>query len=371
MKQVCALIVVMTVGMTLGACGKASKGANIASSATVGPSASGTTSTSTTTSPHAPSAQARAITEFGHKASPADRQAITALVKRYYAAAASDDGATACSLIYSTIAESVAEDYGQAPAPASLSGNTCEVVMSKLFRQVPQQPSAVLATTEVTGVRVNGRKGYALLRSKTIPAGDIPLQRELGTWRIGTLIGSALPGTEAADLAISASSGPKAIAKPHFDEPGVPLVKDANDGEDDPASNDDEPVIDFGHAASAADQKAIALLIRRFYTATSAADGRAICSLVYDVVAETIPEKYEQAPGLKGKTCAEVMSKVFAPLRRQTERDRRKLKVTRVRVEGPRGLVMVYLGKRPEPYFLVHRQGAAWKMQRLSITTLP
>jgi hypothetical protein len=359
----CALTAAVAISVVVGACGGANKGANVASS-----SSSSSTTTSTGPSPHAPSPQAKVITEYGQEASPADKKAITALVKRYYAAAAADDGATACSLIYSPLSESVAEDYGQAPGPASLAGKTCQVVMSKLFRQVPGQPSSVLATTEVTGVRVKGRKGYALLRSKAIPEGDISVERELGTWKVVTLIGGALPGSP---TPAPPSTGPSKTSPSHYDEPGTPRIGDANDGDADPGSNDDEPVIDFGQVASAADKQAITRLVKSFYAATSAANGPAICSLIYNVIAETVPENYEQSPGLKGRTCAEVMGKVFAQRRRQTLRDRRKLRVARVRVEGSKGIAMVYLGKHPEPYFLVHRQGAEWKMQRLFITTLP
>lgn len=356
------MLATVALSVLAGSCGGTGKDASVMSIRS-------STSPQTPTAP-APvdSAAAKAITRFGHDAAPGDKQAITALVKRYYAAAAADDGATACALIYSPLSESVAEDYGQAPAPASLAGKTCQVVMSKLFRQVPGQASAVLASTEVTGVRVKGMKGYALLRSKAIPEGDIPVERELGVWRIGTLIGEALPGAPSPAPPPTASNK---TSPSHYEEPGTPKVKDANDSDDDPASNDDEPVIDFGRPASAADAQAIATLVKRYYAATSAADGAAICSLLYNVIAETIPEDYEDSPGFRGRTCAEVMGKVFAQRRRQTLRDRRKLRVTRVRVEGAKGIVMVYLGKRPEPYFLVHRQGAEWKMERMFITTLP
>jgi hypothetical protein len=346
------------IGVVVGACGGANKG-------TTGTS---TLATSTTASTHPPSPQAKAITEYGREASPAERQAITALVNRYYAAAAADDGATACVLIYSPLSESVAEDYGQAPAPASLAGKTCQVVMSKLFRQVPGQSSAVLATTEVTRVRVKGRKGYALLRSKAMPEGDILVERELGTWRIGTPIGSPLPGSPSP---APRSTGPGKTSPSHYDEPGVPRVRDANDGDDDPSSNDDEAVVDFGHAASNADQNAITTLIKRFYAATGAANGKVICSLVYNVIAETIPENYEQSLGLKGATCDKIMAKVFAPRRKQLARDGHKVRVTRVRVEGTKGIAMVYLGKHPDPYFLVHRQRSEWKMQTMFTDHLP
>jgi hypothetical protein len=242
------------------------------------------------------------------------------------------------------------------------------MVMSKLFRQVPGQPSAVLGATEVTGVRVKGRKGYALLHSRAMPEGDISVERELGVWKVGALIGGALIGSPSP---ASTSTGPSKTSPPHYDEPGTPKNTDANDGDDDPGSNDDEPVVDFGKAASPADARAITTLVKRFYAATSAANGPGICSLIYNVIAETIPENYENSPEAKGRTCAEIMGKVFAKQHRQVARDRSRLRVTRVRVEGNKGIVIVYLGKHPEPYFLVHRQGSEWKMQRLFITTLP
>jgi hypothetical protein len=362
MRQACALVAAVVVGIVVGACGSANNGAKVASNAASNPS------TSTTASAHSPSPQAKAIVEYGQPASPADKQAITALVNRYYAAAAADDGATACSLIYSPLSESVAEDYGQAPAPASLAGKTCEVVMSKLFRQVPGQPSAVLATTVVTGVRVKGRKAFALLRSKAMPEGDVPLQRELGIWKIGTLIGGPLPGSPSP---APPTTGASKTSIPHFDEPGTPRVKDTNDRDADPGSNDDEPVIDFGQAASAADEKAIVSLVRHFYSATSAADGPAICSLLYDVVAETVTEDYEAIHGLGTTSCGKTLTKMFASRRRQSTRERRILQVTRVRVEGAKGIVSVYVGKYPEPYFLVHRQGGGWRMQTLFSDGLP
>jgi hypothetical protein len=354
MRQVVATGVAVALTVVAGACGGAGKGTSAASSS------------STATTPHAASAEARRIVEYGHEASPADKQAITALVKRYYTAAAADDGATACSLIYSPLSESVAEDYGQAPGPAYLNGKTCAVVMAKLFRRLPGQSPSVLAATEVTGVRVNGRKGYALLHSAAIPEGDIPVTRELGTWRVGTLIGGAVPGTKAPPALRT-----KANTHSNYDDPGTPKVKDTKDTDEDPASNDDEAVIDYGHAASPADSNAIATLVKRFYAATNAADGTAICSLVYDVVVEGVPEDYEQSPGSKGATCAEVMTKVFARRRSQTARELGKLRVTRVRVEGTKGLVMIYTGTHPDQYFLVHRQGPAWKMQTMFVANLP
>lgn len=126
---------------------------------------------------------------YGYPANGSDRRAITALVRTYYAAAAADDGAVACTLIYSTLADSVAEDYGRPPGPAALRGSTCRAVMTKLFRRVPDQPAAVLARTEVTGVRVYQGRGFALLHSSAMPHGEVAVARQGDRWRLQWLIG--------------------------------------------------------------------------------------------------------------------------------------------------------------------------------------
>jgi hypothetical protein len=130
------------------------------------------------------------IRSYGHAASAADKRAIAALVKRYYAAAAASDGAKACPLMYSTLQEAIPEDYGQPPGPAYARGKTCAVVMSKLFAHVH---SRLAGAFEMTGVRVDGREARALLGSRTTPARFILATRERGAWKIDELLGQPLP----------------------------------------------------------------------------------------------------------------------------------------------------------------------------------
>jgi hypothetical protein len=133
------------------------------------------------------------VLHYGHVASAADKRVIAALVERYYAAAAAGDGAKACPLIFSLLAESVPEDYGQPPGPPSLRGKTCAVVMSKLFKQRHQELAVDAATFEVTGVRVDGKRGLALLSFGSVRDRNIPVHREFGVWKIGDLVDSGSP----------------------------------------------------------------------------------------------------------------------------------------------------------------------------------
>jgi hypothetical protein len=147
--------------------------------------------------------------------------------------------------------------------------------------------------------------------------------------------------------------------------------KDSNDSDEDPESNDDNAFLYYGHAASEADKRSVTTLVTNYYTAAAADDGVKACSLIYAIVAEALPEEYAQSPEASGKTCAEVMSKVFKNRHSQMVADRTALKVTSVRVDGKKGLAFVYLGKVPEPYVLLHREAGGWKMESLFEIGLP
>lgn len=126
---------------------------------------------------------------WGPAASAADRRAVTALLVRYYQLAAAGDGSDACKLISVLFAEAIPEDYGQPPGPPQTRGKTCAEVMTKLFALERAKLAAASATIRVTGVRVEGRKGRALVGFATVPASYINLQKERdGAWRVvGTL----------------------------------------------------------------------------------------------------------------------------------------------------------------------------------------
>lgn len=130
---------------------------------------------------------------FGRPASPAEMRAVTALLERYYAVAAAGDGAAACSMIYSIIAETIPEDYGQPPGPPALRGKTCAVVMTKILEQHRRELVAKAPGLRVIGLRVGGTRGLALLRFGRAPERYILVRREYGAWKIGVLFDSALP----------------------------------------------------------------------------------------------------------------------------------------------------------------------------------
>jgi hypothetical protein len=146
-------------------------------------------------------------------------------------------------------------------------------------------------------------------------------------------------------------------------------VKDSNDFDNDPNSNDDQPFFGYGHAASAEETRTIASTVKRYYRAAVAHDGATACSMLYSIAAEEVVEQYghsSTSPELRGTTCAVVMSKLFASRHRELAAETTKLRVTGVRVQGRKGLVLMSFATTPEPRRIaVQLQSGAWKVAYL------
>ena len=133
-----------------------------------------------------------------------------------------------------------------------------------------------------------------------------------------------------------------------------------NDGGDDD--------VNWGRAASAAEFRAVRGVVEAYYAAGAAGEGARGCSLIYSLFAEEIPEEYGEGsgpPGLRGKTCAVVLSKLFRRRREQFRSDGATLRVFRVRVRGLRGLAFLRLAHSPIHDIPVHREHAAWRIEAL------
>ncbi|HEX4115898.1 MAG TPA: hypothetical protein VHY18_08495 [Solirubrobacteraceae bacterium] len=131
------------------------------------------------------------VRSFGHAAGAREAQAITTLVRSYYAAAATGSGAKACALLYYLVAESLPEDYGRPPGPLYLKGaDSCPVLMSRVFAHFHTQ---LASPPTIVAVRVNGDRAYALLGWTDLPAGFIEARREGGSWRINVPLATPLP----------------------------------------------------------------------------------------------------------------------------------------------------------------------------------
>jgi len=201
----CAAIALSTIGVC--ACGSARKTAISARAARSGASRAGTvtarTRSNTVQSAGLPKRDGDsdvdgfaknpydgdhdAIPIFGRPAGAADRQAVTALVGRYYAFAAAGDGGRACSMLYAVMAERFVEEHRRGKGPASLQGDTCAQILSKLFKQRHRELREDIATYRVLVVQVRGNRGIALVRfgaPAKMEEFEVLVHREGGSWRI-------------------------------------------------------------------------------------------------------------------------------------------------------------------------------------------
>jgi hypothetical protein len=121
---------------------------------------------------------------YGRPATAPTERVVTSLVLRYYAAASAGDGASACPLVYSLIAENLAEERGHVLGPSGLPSATCAQVLSGLFREQHRRLARVAAVIRVVGVRVGGALALALLNTGDEPLRHIWLHREGGAWKV-------------------------------------------------------------------------------------------------------------------------------------------------------------------------------------------
>lgn len=127
--------------------------------------------------------------DFGQAAAAPDRRAVTALIKRYYAAALAGDGASACTMLYSTLAESIPEDYGGPAGPEFMRGATsCRAGLERMFKHEHARLALIVPRLTVTHLRLIGHHGTAILGFGRFPERELLVAREGHVWRISALI---------------------------------------------------------------------------------------------------------------------------------------------------------------------------------------
>jgi hypothetical protein len=122
---------------------------------------------------------------FGKPAATSDFRQVRATVERYYATAASDDGARACAELIPRIAAALPADYGGGESSGRDAAKTCGEVLAKLLEKSRRDFSSPV---EVTDVRLDGNEGFALLGSRAAPASSIAVARENGIWGVAQVL---------------------------------------------------------------------------------------------------------------------------------------------------------------------------------------
>jgi hypothetical protein len=130
------------------------------------------------------------VMAFGHAASGPELQSVTAMVKRYYGAAARGDARTACPMILPSLIVAMPLDEGRWGPPYLRGAKTCQTVMTRIFKHNRRELSAPVA---VTAVRIDSVRALAFLGSATMPASYAPLLRQRGAWVVEGLTANRMP----------------------------------------------------------------------------------------------------------------------------------------------------------------------------------
>lgn len=134
--------------------------------------------------------------------------------------------------------------------------------------------------------------------------------------------------------------------------------------------SDDFHSMHFGHAADAADRQTITAIVERYYSALARQDGAKVCSMLLEVVAESLPEgEGQSAPvgrtGASHTSCAAAASTVLAESHRALTAEDRTLRVIGVRVRRRRASALLRFGARTARHILLYKEGGRWKLGTL------
>ncbi len=182
--------------------------------------------------------------------------------------------------------------------------------------------------------------------------------------------GSATKTANSAEAGVTNASSSKAPASVATSTTGVSgsYVKEDGDTDGDdrsepntPGPSDDEALIaNYGGKASPSETRALAALVKHYYSASLAGDGASACALLSAEVVE----------GLSGSTrpsaCAAAISPLLTQQRRHlTAEEPATMTVIGVHRRGKIALVMLGFKRYPEGDILVEREGHAWKIDAL------
>lgn len=130
--------------------------------------------------------------------------------------------------------------------------------------------------------------------------------------------------------------------------------------------NDADPT--FGPAASPAEHEAIAIIVKRYYDAAAEDNGALACTLLDPLVAEAAVEEHRPGKGpavLRGRGCAQVLTKLFAQRHRELVEEAAALRVGWTQTKEQRATVLADFGPTRERLVLVHRSHGVWQMDAL------
>jgi hypothetical protein len=200
-----------------------------------------------------------------------------------------------------------------------------------------------------------------------------------------SLIACGSAGTGSVAHLPQAKGSPHGFKGDEDDDEEATLKKDMNPNVDNDADadnditdrrrgyhdSDDHNILTYGGSAGVADKATLTNLVKLYYVAAVAEDGKRACSLVTPRYAGLIVEEFGGPGGppyMRGKTCSVVMSSFFRHEHRLLSRG---VEVTSVRISGDQAFVLVGSSVLPASYMTLKRQGSAWRVEDLLGVPLP
>jgi uncharacterized membrane protein len=128
---------------------------------------------------------------------------------------------------------------------------------------------------------------------------------------------------------------------------------------------DDRDQLAYGSPASAAEERAVAAVVERYYGMAAAGDGSGACGLLLRPLAAAVVTDYgHNGPSYlrSGKTCAAVLALLFKHYRAQLAEG---VAVTDVRIAGDQADALLGSRAFPASFLVLQREGGAWRVAQL------
>lgn len=129
---------------------------------------------------------------WGRPAGATDAQVASALIKKYYTAAAVSNGAEACALTYLPVVKEIAQPEVRLRGAPTLPRLSCAAAMSKDLKQLHRHLVTQLAKLRVIGVRIKDGQGLVFVNFGAGPVRDVTIHRERGAWKVDGMLDTPL-----------------------------------------------------------------------------------------------------------------------------------------------------------------------------------
>jgi hypothetical protein len=130
------------------------------------------------------------IPNFGDEADAGEVAAATTVLASYLQARAKGDWGKDCALLAKTAATPLEQLAAKSP---ELKGKGCAGILAAFVAYVPKSSRAKTMTSGIASLRVQGDRGFALYHGAKGIDYFMPMVKEDGQWKVGSLAASEFP----------------------------------------------------------------------------------------------------------------------------------------------------------------------------------